>query len=159
MRKTLLLGGLALVLVAVNGLIVAKELVLARGTPVLLELAPRDPRSLMQGDYMTLAYSLSRELETLPDLPGDGRVVVRLDARGVATLVRVHDGASPMGAGEHLLRYRRRSGFVRVASDAFFFQEGHAERYERARFGELRVAESGDAVLMGLRDDELRQLR
>jgi uncharacterized membrane-anchored protein len=47
---------------------------------------------------------------------------------------------------------------VRIAGDAFFFQEGQAAIYQPARYGELRVAGDGDAVLVGLRDGELRPL-
>ena len=47
---------------------------------------------------------------------------------------------------------------MRVAGDAFFFEEGQMERYEAARYGELRVDDHGDAVLVGLRDAELNRL-
>src|SRR5205807_976804 len=40
-------------------LVVEKERLLAEGAPILLELRPRDPRSLMQGDYMELRYALA----------------------------------------------------------------------------------------------------
>jgi uncharacterized membrane-anchored protein len=43
---------------------------------------------------------------------------------------------------------------VRLASDAFFFEEGQGQTYQRARFGELRVADDGSAVLVGLRDEQ-----
>ena len=47
---------------------------------------------------------------------------------------------------------------VRLASDAYFFQEGTAEEYNGARFGEIRVNAKGHAVLTGLRDTEGNQL-
>ena len=34
------------------------EDVLATGKPVVLKIAPVDPRSLMQGDYMVLNYAI-----------------------------------------------------------------------------------------------------
>jgi hypothetical protein len=46
----------------VNVQIWEKETVIARGQPVFVELAPVDPRSLMQGDYMRLAYRGPRDL-------------------------------------------------------------------------------------------------
>jgi uncharacterized membrane-anchored protein len=156
MRNALLFGGLALVLATVNISIVRKETLLANGAVVLVELAPVDPRSLIQGDYMRLEYDLASNAEV--SWPRDGRMVVRLDERGVARFVRRDDG-SPLAAGERLLQYRRRARRIRVGSDAFFFQEGHAARYANAKYGELRVDRSGGSVLVGLRDTTLQRLR
>ena len=36
--------------------------------------------------------------------------------------------------------------------------EGHAQRYQGAAYGELKVTPSGDSVLVGLRDKELGAL-
>ena len=33
------------------------------GKPVVLKIAPADPRSLMQGDYMVLNYAILSELQ------------------------------------------------------------------------------------------------
>ena len=156
MKNALLFGGLALVLATVNISIARKEQLLANGRPVLVELAPVDPRSLIQGDYMRLEYRLAEHADA--SWTRDGRMVVRLDDRGVAEFIRAHDG-SALGPDELLLQYRRRSGRVRVGSDAFFFQEGHAERYAGAKYGELRVDDSGGSVLVGLRDEALQPLR
>ena len=159
--KRLVLLGLGLVLVVPNAAIVHKERVLATGTPMLLELAPVDPRSLIQGDYMRLDYALVRTLPADPQhaaWPRHGKLVVTVDSQGVARFVRRHDASVPLAAAEHLLTYRRRDDAIRVGSDAFFFQEGHAPLYESARYGELRVAPSGTSVLVGLRDADRRRL-
>ena len=47
-----------IVIVAV--LIASKETLLRTGQTVKLELAPLDPRSLMQGDYVRLNYKISQ---------------------------------------------------------------------------------------------------
>jgi uncharacterized membrane-anchored protein len=151
MRARVIFGGLALVVVALVVLVARKELVLARGTPVLLELAPVDPRSLIQGDYMVLDYAVSREVP-YPEALKDGRLVLRLDELGVGRFVRLHAPDMPLAPGELLLRYKVRRGNVRLGAEAFFFQEGHGERYDKARYGELRVTEDGASVLVGLRD-------
>ena len=159
MRGTLVGGGLLLVLAFANAAIIDKERELARGTRVLLELAPADPRSLIQGDYMRLRYRVAEQLGDSQALwPRTGEIVVALDESGVARFVRRHDGRRPLGPREHLLAYRRRDGRLRVASDAFHFQEGEADRYARARYGELRVAPSGMGILVGLRDSSRRVL-
>lgn len=152
-----MLGGLLLVLLVPNFAILQKERLLAAGTTVLVELAPVDPRSLIQGDYMRLDYAVARDLGGR--IPREGHIVVRLDGRGVASFVRRHDPKVALAADELLLQYRARDGRVRIATDAFFFQEGHATRYEAARFGELRVAKSGESVLVALRDSAYRVLR
>jgi uncharacterized membrane-anchored protein len=159
MRTALVAAGLALVLVIPNALVVQKERLLAGGTTMLLELAPRDPRSLIQGDYMRLDYAISRQIADSQRVwPRTGRIVVALDDKGVARFVRRHDDGTPLRAGEHLLVYRYRRGGIHVGTDAFHFQEGHAPQYLGARYGELRVAKSGTSVLVGLRDESLRPL-
>ena len=50
----IILINLILLLVYFNGSILSKEDLLKNGKLILLELAPVDPRSLMQGDYMSL---------------------------------------------------------------------------------------------------------
>ena len=65
-RWVVLLATLA-VLVVVNSAIWQKERHIAEGEVVYLELAPVDPRSLMQGDYMALNFELSNDIQrTLP---------------------------------------------------------------------------------------------
>jgi uncharacterized membrane-anchored protein len=56
------------------------------------------------------------------------------------------------------LRYRIRDEQVKFATNAFFFQEGHAQYYERARYGEFRVAPSGALMLTTLRGEKLESL-
>ncbi|MEO8337165.1 MAG: GDYXXLXY domain-containing protein [bacterium] len=151
-RRALAMGGLVLALAVPNWAIWQKERTLASGTPMLLELAPVDPRSLMQGDYMRLDYAMARSIDARSGWPNDGLLVVTLDSAGVATFVRRYAPSVPVTAGERLLRYRMRDGRVRVGSNAFFFKEGDANRYARARYGELRVDARGTSVLVGLRD-------
>lgn len=162
----MLLGGLLLTLVVVNGLVFARERLLRDGQVVLLELAPVDPRSLMQGDYMALDYALAREL-TNAGLGNtaeasreneDGYAVLALDANGVARLVREQPAATPCAAGEIALEFRRRGHRVVIASNAWFFAEGTAARFEPARYGELRVSDGGHALLTGLRDAAFKPL-
>lgn len=157
MRKTVaLVAGLA-VLAAANWSIVARERHLAEGRVVLLELAPVDPRSLLQGDYMALRFRAENDLGAAGRVAEDGRMVVRTDGRGVAQFVRRDDG-TPLAEDEVALRYRVRAGRVKFATNAFFFQEGTAKLYEPARYGEFRVSRSGELLLTGLRGKDLEPL-
>jgi uncharacterized membrane-anchored protein len=105
---------------------------------------------------MVLDYVIARD-HRMHGAPDNGHVVLRLDGAGVAGLERIHDGGA-LAPGQQLLRFRRR-GRVRFGAESYFFQEGHAKHYQGARYGELRVSPSGDAVLVGLRDRSLKPLR
>jgi uncharacterized membrane-anchored protein len=157
-RDITVLVGLALILALVNWQIAAKERVLRDGELMLLELAPVDPRSLMQGDYMRLEYAIAREVSGHAEWPADGRLVVANDANGVARFVRVAAPGTPLGAAEHVLRYRRRSGRIRIGTDAFYFQEGLSDLFRDAHYGELRVDAAGEGLLIRLRDRALRPI-
>jgi uncharacterized membrane-anchored protein len=156
-RRIAILAGLAIVLAVVNWQIARKERVLRDGTSILLALAPVDPRSLIQGDYMRLDYAIAREIGWQEDWPTEGQIVIRADDDGVATFVRRHEGA-PLAPGEHLLLYRRRGGRIRIGTDAFFFEEGSAARYSDARYGELRIDAGGESLLVGLRDAQRKRI-
>lgn len=158
MRKAFVLPGLILVLALTTYSIVQKERLIASGDVALLELAPVDPRSLIQGDYMRLRYELTLFAEANDRWPRDGNVVVTVDSNRVARFARLDDGRS-LAAGELRLRYRKRDSRVRVATDAYYFEEGSARKYERAKYGELRVAPDGNSVLVGLRDSLLAPIR
>jgi uncharacterized membrane-anchored protein len=113
----------------------------------------------MQGDYMRLDYAIARQIGGLAtDWPATGQIVVRLDATNVAHFVRRRMPGEQLAPGEHALTYRRRDWRLRIGTDAFHFQEGEAERYRKARYGELRVSRSGETVLIGLRDSARARL-
>ena len=159
MRRLVMAVGAVLILAGANYTIAVRERLLAEGAVVMLELAPVDPRSLMQGDYMALRFKVANEAFLWRrDRPaGNDRIVIALDPRGVGSFRRFDDG-TPLAAGEIRLRYRVRAGEPKLASNAFFFQEGHARYYEQARFGEFRVSAEGEAILTGLRGKDLEPL-
>ena len=147
--RVLLAVAIVLVLGAVNGSIFAKERIKTRGERIYLELAPVDPRSLMQGDYMALRFALADHI----DARESGSAPLVIDDRGVATLNPDRDAAGLR------IRYRIRGARVWLGTNAYFFEEGRAERYAGARYGEFRIdRESGEAVLTGLADQDLNPL-
>ena len=160
--RILLILGAAIVLGAVDASILSKERIKRDGAVVLLDLGPRDPRSLMQGDYMALRLPLAEAIAAslaLTGTPGDdardgevGFASVTLDDKRVATL------APADAPGSVKMRYRIRKGAVWLGTNAFFFEEGSESRYAPARYGEFRVAADGEAVLVGLRDAQLKPL-
>lgn len=150
-------GNLLLLLLFVNRSVVQKEQTLSRGTLILMELAPVDPRSLMQGDYMDLRYAAANRLPG-PLPAARGFMVVTVDGHGAATPVRLQLDRTPLKAGEHLIRYFSNNETIRIGAESYFFQEGRAERFARSRFGGLRVDSRGNNVLVGLYDSSYRYI-
>ncbi len=152
--------GALLVLAVANIGIWQKENLIAHGLPVFVALAPVDPRSLMQGDFMALRFSVPSEgADAIHDGAGARRpkVVARRDARGIATLQRL-DSGQPLAADELRIELSPKNGGWVLVTDAWFFKEGEADRWARARYGEFRVGSDGRALLVGLRGAELQKL-
>lgn len=184
-RTILVWGGLLLALVVANLGIRGHERTLSEGRVVLLELAPADPRSLMQGDYMVLRFAVDEAIRDAqhperrssngngnaaaalrgmddpcgPNGCRDGYVVVAPDRDGVGCFVRIQDAPEPLADGEIAVRFRERKwSQIVIAGNSWFFPEGQAKRYESARYAELRVADDGTALIAGLRDEKRRPL-
>jgi len=152
----------AFVLVAAVALLAVRdnERVLAEGRIVLAELAPVDPRSLMQGDYMALRYAVDAELmASLPRTPAPPPDYAHLavDAAGRARFAGTGERL-PSAPDQVAMRIRRRDGGYSIGPNGFFFQEGSAERFAGARWGEFRVDAAGKALLTYLRDEQLQRL-
>ena len=145
-----------LVVAAANVAVRQKEQLIANGQPIFVRLAPADPRSLMQGDYMRLDFALPVAGAGLLDR-GRPHVVARRDARNIATVLRLHRG-EPLAADELRIELTPLHGDWVLVSDAWSFPEGEARRWSRARFGEFRVDADGRALLVGLRGENLEQL-
>jgi hypothetical protein len=141
-----------------------KEQTIRHGQPVFVKLAPVDPRSLMQGDYMRLNFDLPSELRW-----GDGPPT----AQRPTVLLRPHPGlpgaydvigndaavAGGTTAAGIEVQLARKNGQWVLVSDAWYFKEGQASRFAAARYGEFRVLPSGTAVLVGLADEKLQPIR
>ena len=155
----LALGAVATLLVA-NLSIAQKEALIARGRPLFIELVPVDPCSLMQGDYMRLAFRVPPDIDarlgTLLTLERP-LLVARADARGVATPLRL-DAGHALAADELRIELTPKAGRWIIVSDAWFFREGDGARWQAARYGEFRVAADGRALLVGMADAQLRPI-
>ena len=166
MKLTLALG--LLVLAVLNFWVYRKELFLQTAEEVYFELAPLDPRSLMQGDYVRLNYKLLGDLHRDFDrirsageteIPESGKVILRLDDRRVASFKGLWDGG-PLAEDERILHYSGRGGrWVHVASDSFFFEEGQGEAYEEARYGVFKLGKDGRTILRTLVDDNFVRIQ
>lgn len=170
MGKIIAFVSLVLVLVLVNMSILKKEDHLANGKVAYLALAPVDPRSLMQGDYMALRFEISDNIgytsgiygsvfnnPTYPISTSNGYAIIKLNDKKIASFKALYNDQKLSG-DELLIRYRVRNEQIKLATNAFFFQEGTAKYYEKARYGEFRVDDSGELLLVGLYDENLTKL-
>lgn len=82
-------------------------------------------------------------------LEAGGALPSRDQWRGCLERLLLWEGTVFIAAGD---------GRVKFATNAFFFQEGHAKYYAGARYGEFRVAPSGELLLTHLRDEKLERL-
>ena len=135
-----------------------KEAILSSGRSVYIALAPVDPRSLMQGDYMALRFALPT-LGKLEDSKDPPQVVAKVDARRIATVTRLAGAQPALAADEMRLTLKRRRGAWILGTDAWYFREGKAKVFEAAKFGEFRVAADGETMLVGMTDQNLSPLR
>lgn len=156
--------GLALVLVVMTRSIAKYENHLTTGDTILLALAPVDPRGFMQGDYMSLSYALERDVfATLNKDPGSypineqGYVIVALDKHNVGQFMRLAaNQPKNLASNEMAIHYRIRNGTMQLATNAFFFQEGHGEAFEAAEYGLFRVNDNGEPLLTNLVDGKFK---
>ena len=133
-----------------------KEVLLEQGDLLLVDLAPVDPRSLIQGDYMTLRYAEARNFMT-DSMPKTGYMVVTLDSLGVAKKQRLQETTSPLKDGEYLVNYTASNWRLNIGAESYFFQEGQALLFDSARYGGVMVDNVGHSLLVGLYDNQ-RQL-
>ncbi|MGC5327841.1 GDYXXLXY domain-containing protein [Brevibacillus sp. SYSU BS000544] len=161
LKKLPILLAIVIQFVFIGTQIVKSETILAKGTEVTLLLAPIDPRSLLQGDYVRLNYEISSP-EGLITVKEDFlqrekvQAVLRPDNKGVYHV-------------EELFRYGERkpsdtvfingvtTGGQRViyGIESFFIPEGSGRIVEeKAKYALVRVASNGDAILVRLLDQD-----
>ncbi|MDF1850018.1 MAG: GDYXXLXY domain-containing protein [Verrucomicrobiales bacterium] len=156
----LALANLALVVGVIQFHIAGKNAIIENGRTVLLPLLPRDPRSLIQGDYMVLRQGLAREAKALPksdEVDTRGAIILSIDEKGVGKAVRFHNGGE-LTEDEHPIAYRRTRRGFRFGIESFFFEEGDAKLFEAAKFAEVKLSDRGEPVLVGLMDENREPL-
>jgi len=182
MRKStivLLLTGI-LSLVYVNGLAWHYAAIRSQGNLVYLELAPVDPISLVQGQYMRLRFDLVRQQAALPEAerdlftedPSAGVLaVLELDDNRVGTVTRlipenpadstIRELEHEYGSNGYALlgvevddRFRR----IRLRQNSFLFEENTPEKYNDARYGIFRVTDSGEYILVDLAGEDFKPM-
>ena len=157
-KTIIIIANLVILLIYFNWSVADKEEILGKGKLVLLELAPVDPRSLMQGDYMMLRYKVAEDIPR-DSVPKRGFFVVRLNNESIAEKVRVQEFEEPLHKDELLIKYSANDYILKIGAESFFFQEGQSRKYEKAKYGSLMVDKLGKSVLVGLYDSNRVEIR
>lgn len=156
-RWLVIILNLILILFLFNKSIVEKERILSNGRLVLLKLAPVDPRSLMQGDYMRLSYEISENTFD-KDIPKRGFCIVRLNNNGIASKIRLQSGITPVNTGEFPIEYTAGNWNINIGAESYFFEEGNSEKFDSARYGGIKIDNQGNSILIGLYDRDLLKI-
>lgn len=141
-----------IVIIAV--LIVSKEALLRTGQTVRLELAPLDPRSLMQGDYVRLNYKIS-QLPPGADLGESHRVqlILHPDENGIFQFKEIYRKSKILAPDEVVITGRPAGdqNQLHFGIESYFVPEGTGIEVEHsAKYGIVEVNKKGDAMLISL---------
>ncbi|MED1795093.1 GDYXXLXY domain-containing protein [Brevibacillus nitrificans] len=146
-------------LVLIGYQIASSETILTQGRAIKLKLEPIDPRSLLQGDYVRLGYTISTlEQENISDMESKIQVVLRPQADGVYDYSGYYEQngvwnrAYQMQPDDVMINGNViGSSQVEYGIESYFVPEGTGLEVERsAKFAQVRVSKKGDAILESL---------
>lgn len=150
------------------GLVMKNEWHLHQSKSIFIKLKPVDPRSILQGDYMALAYELNlQSLKALTESEALDQVIfnhasvpakVILDSRN--RVIRTVLDPKSLSNEQNLILKNPDNHYQSLypASRSFLFAEGLAHCYEKAKYAEFKVNTKGEAILFDLRGEELQPL-
>jgi uncharacterized membrane-anchored protein len=144
-------------------MVTQKEALLRDKQTVYLALAPVDPRSLLQGDYMALNYEVTNQLNhdrfdsTQTKHPSSGVVIIQIDEQSVGKFVRYDQGGA-LAPGEHRLKYHHADWRAVIGAESYFISEGSGPSFAHAAYGELKLEPDGTPLIVALCDKERHRL-
>jgi len=153
-------------LIVINFNINKKETLIETGEVLLLKLAPVDPRSIMQGDYMRLRFDLANEIaieirklneENTISQYYDGKAIVSKDENNIVSFIELYKDQS-IEQNQRLMPYKYRNGMVKFTTNAFFFEEGQASHFQQAEYGQFKMSKDGEIILVHMVDKDLNVL-
>jgi len=160
------LGGAAIGLIALGAAATAAvggtavrsaEDVLANGRIVYISLRPVDPRSLIQGDYMAVAFDTDK-LPAPRDINGEVVALADIDDRSIAKIQGLAEPGFTPQPNQIAVKLRQKSRRWFVGTDAYFFEEGHADDFAQAKYGQFRLGRDGRLLLVAMTDENLKVL-
>jgi len=148
-----------------------------------LELRPVDPRSLLQGDYMTLNYDIldqttefiyqnksydyyeedkkeeteqERERRELAEAK-KAYIAIRLDGNKVAKFVKITKEKTDE-KDLLFIAYKSNGYSVDINANSYLFQEGTGDKYENARYAKVVLVDN-KLRLIDLRDKDFKEIK
>ncbi|MEC0181267.1 GDYXXLXY domain-containing protein [Paenibacillus peoriae] len=134
---------------------VRNETLLATGASVKLKLAPVDPRSVLQGDYVILNYDISTPpsssmtpLQEKDWKRGKVKVVLSPGSQGVYIANRLYQDGEKLANHEIVLNGQWDGSRIQYGIENYFIPEGTGRTVEQnAHYAYIRVSRNGDALL------------
>jgi uncharacterized membrane-anchored protein/uncharacterized membrane protein len=142
----------------------SNETLLQNGETILLELQPVDPRSLLQGDYVQLNYTISQLEGTSIDDNRPITIVLRKNAQGIHEYTGVYSISGVWNTpyekkpGDVLLNGKITGSWDQTAQvtygiEHFFIPEGTGLDVEgKVKTAVVKVSDKGNGILVRLRD-------
>ncbi len=180
----LILAGFSILIFV--GLILKHENHLANSQSIFVELAPIDPRSILQGDYMILNYELYFDTNIDDGTEASSEAVNDLQNWKILALDKhIQNHAHPLSyvlldEQRRVIQTRFDDNFIKAdsqtslrlvlknpsnqlqnlypAANSFMFAEGLEPCYNKAKYAEIKVKENGLALLVDLVDQNLKSL-
>ena len=158
-HKRLLLGATILLQFALLGYQVwGSESILTNGMTVKLELAPVDPRSLLQGDYVQLSYTIATLSDTDFEAGKKLRIVLRKQENGIHGYSGFYEQDGVWNQpyekqADDVIINGTTVGYQRIeyGIESFFVPEGTGLEVERtAKYAIIKIGSKGDALLESL---------
>ena len=140
--------------------VVKMENIRGKGKELYLKLAPVDPRSLMQGDYMTLSFDLDNQIGSVRRLREDydfpyKYVVVSQDS---CKYLRGQNEPTPCEANEVAIKLAPKDYWHFLPTKSYFFQEGTEQKYSNSEYARVKVDEYGIFVIVALCDENKKDI-
>jgi len=158
LKTIIILINLVVLLILFNKSVIKKEILLSDGSDVFLELKPVDPRSLMQGDYMILRYTILNDIKT-NEVEKRGFCTITIEDNGVASSAKIYDNKTPLKNNEQLVKYfLKEYRGVNIGAESYFFQEGEGKKYENAKYSSIKIDKDGNSLLVGLYDQNFNKI-
>lgn len=149
-QNFLLLFAFMVVFIFMNVQIFQKETIKTHGEAIFFKLAPVDPRAFMLGDYMALNFEHNLQNQSPNTLQ---TFIITLDEQKVVVHSEPYQGGS-VNNNQRLLDIQDQ-----LRPDRFYFQEGHAQFYDNAKYGLFRYISPKEFLLDQLTDDKLTAIQ
>lgn len=156
MTKKIGLLALVAILGVFNYSIYEKQQVKNSDDEIILALAPVDPRSLMQGDYMRLNYEIAEQAKS-KDAAKNGYLVIEKTEKNIAKFVNFYTGQA-LSKNQKLIKYTT-TWRTTIKPNSFMFQEGKAKDFEEAKFALFKYQGQKNYVLDSLLNEAMLPIK